>query len=105
MKIAGKVIVKGERKNVGSKYVFQDLVIETEDKYPQKICLQASNDKTELLTNLNIGDIVEIDFFINGREWQGKYYNTLSIWSIALKSPAAVTPTPIVGNNNPDLPF
>jgi single-strand DNA-binding protein len=101
MKISGKVIVKGDRKNVGSKYVFQDLVIETEDKYPQKILLQASNDKVELVQNLNLGDMVEVDFFLNGREWQGKYFNTLSIWSIALKS-AATQP---VTNNESDLPF
>ena len=47
-------------------------------KYPSKIAVEFIKNKAELLSGLQIGDCVSIDGFINGREWNGKYFMSVN---------------------------
>lgn len=87
MKINGKVHFIGQEKKVSDKFKSRDLVLMTEDKYPQPLIFQLSQDKTDLADNLKVGDGVEVSINLRGREWKSpsgeiKYFNTLDIWSI-----------------------
>lgn len=89
--ISGEVYHIGQLEIVSEKFKKRDLVIQTNEKFPQLISLQVTQDKTELLNNLNIGDHVECNINLRGREWTDrngvrKFFNTIEAWSIQLKN-------------------
>jgi hypothetical protein len=82
-KVKGKLIHKGDAKQVSEKFRVMDFVIETPDeKYPQKVQFQAANDRIQDVNMLAIGEEVELSFDLRGREYNGKYYNTLNAYKI-----------------------
>lgn len=65
----------------------RDLVIVTEEQYPQTIIIQFTQQRCDLLNNLQVGQNVKVYINIRGREWtnpQGetKYFNTIEGWKI-----------------------
>lgn len=65
----------------------RDLVIVTEENYPQTIIIQFTQQRCDLLNNLQVGQRVKVYVNIRGREWtnqQGeiKYFNTIECWKI-----------------------
>ena len=65
----------------------RDLVIVTEEQYPQTIIIQFTQQRCDLLNNLQVGQNVKVYLNIRGREWtnqQGeiKYFNTIEGWKI-----------------------
>ena len=65
----------------------RDLVIVTEEQYPQTIIIQFTQQRCDLLNNLQMGQNVKVYINIRGREWtnpQGetKYFNTIEGWKI-----------------------
>jgi len=84
LEITGKIIVIGETEIVGSAGTFNKrlLVIETDEKYSQKVPIDFVQDKTSLLDAFNIGDNVKAGLNIRGNEYNGKYYVSLNGWNI-----------------------
>jgi hypothetical protein len=74
----------------------RSVVILTDEKYPQTLAVDFINDRINMIANLGVGQVVEIDVNIQGREWtspQGetKYFTSLSGWRIAVvEAPAKV---------------
>ena len=67
----------------------RDLVIITEEQYPQTIIIQFTQQRCDLLDSLQVGQRVKVYVNIRGREWispQGetKYFNTIEGWKIEL---------------------
>lgn len=65
----------------------RDLVIVTEETYPQTIIIQFTQQRCDLLESLQVGQNVKVYINIKGREWtnpQGeiKYFNTIEGWKI-----------------------
>ena len=65
----------------------RDLVIVTEEQYPQTIIIQFTQQRCDLLDSLQVGQNVKVYINIRGREWtnpQGetKYFNTIEGWKI-----------------------
>ena len=65
----------------------RDLVIVTEENYPQTIIIQFTQQRCDLLDSLQLGQNVKVYINIRGREWtnpQGeiKYFNTIEGWKI-----------------------
>ena len=65
----------------------RDLVITTEEQYPQTIIIQFTQQRCDLLESLQVGQNVKVYINIRGREWtnqQGeiKYFNTIEGWKI-----------------------
>jgi len=65
----------------------RDLVIITEEQYPQTIIIQFTQQRCDLLDSLQVGQNVKVYINIRGREWtnpQGetKYFNTIEGWKI-----------------------
>jgi len=84
----GTIIWLGETVTVSPKFKKREFVVETDEKYPQKILFQVSNDKCEHMNNYQVGDYVELEYNLRGRDWKGKdgvvkYFNTLECWRIA----------------------
>jgi len=126
MNIQGKLHVKNETKQVSDRFRKREFVIEYADNpmYPQFVQFQLVQDKCELIESYNVGDMIQVEFDLRGREWtspQGevKYFNSLDAWRIApvqTSQPAAPTadaPPPAVPDaldvtqmeDEDDLPF
>ena len=65
----------------------RDLVIVTDENYPQTIIIQFTQQRCDLLDSLQVGQVVKVYINIRGREWtnpQGeiKYFNTIEGWKI-----------------------
>lgn len=79
----GKLILKLEPRQVSEKFRVMDFVIETPDeKYPQKVQFQILNDRIQEMDKFTLGEELEITFDIRGREYNGKYYNSLNAYKI-----------------------
>ena len=93
MEVVGKVKWLDETKTYGSNgFRKREVVITTEEQYPQHILVEFVQDKCELLDSFNVGQNVKIGINLRGREWvnpQGetKYFNSIQGWRIeALQS-------------------
>ncbi|RXJ52174.1 DUF3127 domain-containing protein [Gelidibacter gilvus] len=88
MEVQGKIKMVGETQTVGSGgFRKREVVVTTEDQYPQHILVEFVQDKTDLLNNYQVGQNVKISINLRGREWvnpQGetKYFNAIQGWRI-----------------------
>lgn len=89
MEVTGKVKMIDQTKEVGSGgFKKRDIVVTTDEQYPQHILVQFVQDKCDLLNGFQVGEPVKIDINLRGREWtnpQGEavYFNTIQGWRIA----------------------
>ena len=89
MNVKGKIEFKGETEDVGtSGFQKRELVVTTDEQYPQSISIQFNQAKCNLLDNYNVGQNVVVDINLKGRKWtnpDGKdiYFNTIEGWRIA----------------------
>lgn len=104
--LTGVVIKVGETEQIKDTFKKRELVIETDEKYPQSVPIEFVQDKTELLDGLNEGDSVGVSYNIRGREWNGKYYVNIQGWKLEKtgSAPAPVTVDEPVEADD-DLPF
>lgn len=88
MEVTGKIKMIDTTKEVGSSgFKKRDVVVTTDEQYPQHILVQFVQDKCDLLNGLTVGEAVKIDINLRGREWvnpQGEtvYFNTIQGWRI-----------------------
>lgn len=95
MEIQGKIKLIDETKTYGSNgFRKREVVITTEEQYPQHILVEFVQDKTDLLNSFSVGQSVKISINLRGREWvnpQGetKYFNSIQGWRIESEQEAA----------------
>ncbi|WP_310555329.1 DUF3127 domain-containing protein [Flavobacterium sp.] len=95
MEVTGKIKMVGEAKNVGSgSFLKRELVVTTDEQYPQHILVEFVQDKCDLLNNYQVGEAVKVAINLRGREWvdpQGvtKYFNAIQGWRVERLAPNA----------------
>ncbi|NRA93164.1 MAG: DUF3127 domain-containing protein [Psychroserpens sp.] len=101
MEVQGKIKMIGETQTFGSNgFRKRELVVTTEEQYPQHILIEFVQDKTDLLNNYQVGQSVKVNINLRGREWvnpQGetKYFNSVQGWRIeSLESSNEMPPVP-----------
>lgn len=82
MEISGKIRLIRPKRKVSNVFSNRDIVVTTDEQYPQHILVQFVQDKCELLNNYQVGEAVKIDINLRGREWtnnQGEmtYFNSI----------------------------
>jgi len=88
MEVSGRVKEIGETSSFGANgFRKRELVVTTEEQYPQHIAIEFTQDKCDLLNNYNVGESVKVSINLRGREWvnpQGetKYFNSIQAWRI-----------------------
>tara|TARA_B100001059_G_scaffold76722_1_gene74308 strand:- start:3365 stop:3736 length:372 start_codon:yes stop_codon:yes gene_type:complete len=88
MEISGKIKWIDEIRTYGSNgFRKKELVITTQEQYPQNILIEFTQEKCELLDEYEIDDKIKIGINIRGREWinpegQTKYFNSIQGWRI-----------------------
>ena len=64
----------------GKPWKSQEFVMQTADRYPKKIAFTVFNDKVDH-NLLNVGSTVEMSFDIDSREYNGRWYVTVSAYA------------------------
>lgn len=88
MEVQGRIKMIGETQTFGSNgFRKREIVVTTEEQYPQHIMVEFVQDKTDLLNSYQVGQQVKININLRGREWvnpQGetKYFNSIQGWRI-----------------------
>ncbi len=88
MELLGKIKLIGDTKTYGDNgFRKRELVLTTEEQYPQHILIEFIQNNCELLDNYSIGQTVRIGINIRGREWESpdqgiKYFNSIQGWRI-----------------------
>lgn len=88
MEVSGKIKKIDETKTYGTGgFRKRELVVTTDEQYPQMLSIEFTQDKCELLDNYNVGEDVKVNINLRGREWinpegEAKYFNSIQGWRI-----------------------
>ena len=87
MEVVGKVKVKNADIQVSATFVKSELVVTTDETYPQHIMIEFGGDKSDLVDPIKVGDTVKVSINLRGREWinpqgEAKYFNSIHGWRI-----------------------
>lgn len=99
MEVTGKVKYKSGDIQVSASFKKSELVVTTDEQYPQHILIEFNQDKCDLLSSYKQGEAVKVSINLRGREWvnpQGetRYFNSIQGWKIErLASAPTQTPT------------
>jgi len=83
-----KIERETKTQNIGTNgFRKREVVITTEEQYPQDILVEFIQDKCDLLNRYSIGQDVKININLRGKEWinsEGiaKYFNAIQGWRI-----------------------
>ena len=83
MEVIGKIIhvlpLQSGTSQAGNQWKKQEYVLGTEDAYPKKVCFDFFGDRVDQFP-LAIGDRVRLNFDIESREYQGRWYTSIRGW-------------------------
>ncbi len=87
MELQGTIKKISDIQTFASGFQKREMVILTEEQYPQPINVEFLQDKADLLNAYKEGDKVKVSINIRGREWtspQGevKYFNSITGWRL-----------------------
>lgn len=87
----------------------QDIIVETNGQYPKKICISVWGDKINE-SQLKPGNELKIDFDIESREYNGKWYTDVKAWKIEPSGDqpqvsADSAPDGLMSSDDEDVPF
>ena len=87
MNLQGTIRKIEETQTFKSDFKKRNVILTTDDKYPQHVAIEFLQDKIAILDNYNTGDQVKIAINIRGKEWinpEGvtKYFNSIVGWRI-----------------------
>lgn len=97
MEVQGRIKMVGQTQTFGSNgFRKREVVVTTEEQYPQHILVEFVQDKCDLLNNYQVGQQIKVSINLRGREWvnpQGetKYFNSIQGWRIENLQTAAPT--------------
>ena len=97
MEIQGSIKLIGNVQEISPTFKKRELVVTTDEQYPQTISVEFIQDKIDLLNKFEVGQNVKVGINLRGREWENpqtkeiKYFNSIQGWRIEL-----------LGNSNSD---
>lgn len=87
MEIVGRIKLISDTQDISTTFRKRELVVTTEEQYPQHLLIEFVQDKCQLLDGFQLGEMVKVSINLRGREWvspQGetKYFNSIHGWRI-----------------------
>ena len=100
MEVQGKIKVIGAELQVSPTFKKKELVVVTDEQYPQSIMIEFTQDKSDLLNSFSVGQDVKVSINLGGREWvnpagETKYFNSIKGWRIEKLDVSKQSPDPI----------
>lgn len=127
MEITGRIIAACEVKGgisqrTGNAWKSQEFVLETQEQYPKKCVFNVFGEDKLNAFNIQIGETLKVQIDIDAREYNGRWFNSITAWKVerpqaqaqapAPQQPAYQQPTPqpayqpaATTNDKDDLPF
>jgi hypothetical protein len=88
MEIKGTIYHLGEIEKVSDKFQKRVVVISVQDgQYEEKIPIEFTQGKCDLLNSFRVGDTVSVAINIKGSEYKGKFYPRIQGWKITNEIP------------------
>jgi single-stranded DNA-binding protein len=107
MNIIGKLHAVMETQQVTATFRKREFVVEFSENpmYPQFILFQLVQDRVELISGYNMGDMIDVSFNLRGRQWNSpsgetRFFNSLEAWRIN-PAQAQVNPEAQAGMGQP----
>ncbi|MFY8214916.1 MAG: DUF3127 domain-containing protein [Flavobacterium sp.] len=109
MEVAGKIKVINAEQQVSATFRKRELVVTTDEQYPQHIMVEFTQDKCDLLNNYKAGEAVKVSINLRGREWinqqgEAKYFNSIQGWRIERLQDAGSAPSSAPNAAAPETP-
>lgn len=97
MTIEGKIIQVlplqgGVSKTSGKEWALQAYVLETKEQYPKKVHFEVFGDDRIKANPCGVDDIVSVDFDIESREFNGRWYTSIRAWRIVKQDATQAAP-------------
>lgn len=97
MTIEGKIIQVlplqgGVSKTSGKEWALQAYVLETLENYPKKVHFEVFGDDRIKANPCGVDDIVSVDFDIESREFNGRWYTSIRAWRIVKQDATQAAP-------------
>ncbi|MEN8825653.1 MAG: DUF3127 domain-containing protein, partial [Wenyingzhuangia sp.] len=95
MQVSGKIKLINETQTFGaSGFRKRELVLTTDEQYPQMLMIEFVQDKVDILDTYKVGQDVTVSINLRGREWinpegVAKYFNSITGWRIEANASAA----------------
>ena len=104
MEVKGKIIQKFDLQSgtskAGNPWKKQNYLLETLDSFPKKIYFDFFGDRADQFP-LNVGDMINLSFDIECREYQGRYYTDIRGWKAEKIDATAQAAAPAPTNDAP----
>ncbi|MEY2702625.1 MAG: hypothetical protein RLY43_1261 [Bacteroidota bacterium] len=109
MEVIGKIKVINPVQEVSASFKKRELVVTTEEQYPQHILVEFTQAKVDDLNSYQVGEQVKVSINLRGREWvnpQGetKYFNSIQGWRIERMAVNNVPQEQATNNEMPPMP-
>ncbi|WP_255491387.1 MULTISPECIES: DUF3127 domain-containing protein [unclassified Dysgonomonas] len=78
----------------------QNIILETDGTYPKKVCATVWGDKISDAV-LQIGNILDVSFDIESREYNGNWYTDVRAWKVEPAGAAGSAPAPYAASGQP----
>ena len=87
MEITGKVIQvlplqQGTSQRTGNPWMIQSFILETQEQYPRKICVEMFGEDKIKANPLTPDQIVTVFFDLESREFNGRWYTSVRAWKV-----------------------
>lgn len=118
MEVTGTIKMIGATQKISDSFQKRDVVVTTEEQYPQDILIQFVQNQCELLDKHKTGEQVSVSINLRGREWTNpkdgevKYFNTIQGWKIGYSGNHAAAiegakheAETFISDGDDDLPF
>ena len=95
MEIIGKVVQLGtltEGNSPRGPWKKQELIIETLEQFPKKVCLMCWGDRVNDANSFFVGQTIKAQIRIESREFNGKWYTDVTAFRLDLDQPMAQQP-------------
>jgi hypothetical protein len=109
MTVTGTVHHIGPVETFASGFTKRTLVVHNGSEYDPLVPIEFKKDKGGLLDRLKVGQTVAVSINLGGREYNGKYFPSVTGWKIESDTQAAPVAAPVaappVADGDDDLPF
>ncbi len=92
MEIVGKVVQLGtliEGNSPRGPWKKQELIIETLEQFPKKVCLMCWGDRVNDANSFFVGQTIKAQIRIESREFNGKWYTDVTAFRLEIDQPTA----------------
>ena len=107
MELSGTIKKLFETQQVSPTFRKREVVIETDENYPQVIMCEFTQDRADIPSRYNEGDKVTISINIRGREWtnregETRYFVSIQGWRMAPWDGTSAEPTSVPRSDRDD---